>query len=206
MWMLAVLSGKAQTFSEWFHQNSTRLKYYAEQVAAFQAYLGELQKGYQISDAGLGSISGSKQGEFDVHSGYYASLGAINPALGKLGEITEIISLQAAIIQRFSNALARYRVNGFLGADRLTYIGQTYSDVLQASLADVAMLTDVLTAQDYQMTDDQRMNRISELDTTMRDRYAFTLAFTDGTDLLERQQAAELAEVGTLKALYGIPY
>jgi len=69
----------------------------------------------------------------------------------------------------------------------------------------VEVLTQVLTAQDVQMTDDQRLGRIEALDTAMRDRYAFTLAFIDGTDVLEQQEAAEMAEVGTLKTYYGVP-
>jgi hypothetical protein len=203
--LLGTITVKAQTFSEWFNQNSTRLKYYGQQIAAFQVYIGELEKGNRASAAGLGAISASKKGEYDLHNGYYSSLGEINPVLGKMGEVAEIVRLQAAIIQRFTNALARYRAGGFLGPDQVIYIWQTYRNVLQAVLADVTLLMAVLTAYDYQMTDDQRMGRIRELDMAMRDRYAFTLAFTDGTDLLEQQQAAELAEVGNLKAFYGVP-
>jgi hypothetical protein len=203
--LLGMLPGKAQTFAEWFNQNGTRLKYYAQQIAAFQAYLGELQKGYGISDDGLGAISGGKQAEFGMHKDYYTSLGEINPVLGKMGEVAEMISLQAAIIQQFTSALARYQTDGLLGVDRLTYISQVYGNVLQAGLADVEVLTKVLTAQDFQMTDDQRLGRIKALDVATRDRYAFTLAFMDETDVLEQQQASELSEVGTLKAYYGIP-
>lgn len=203
--LLLVLSCRAQTFAEWFKQNSTRLKYCGRQIAALQAYLGELEKGYQISDAGLRAISDSKQGEYNSQNTYYASLWEINPSLGQLGEVAEIAALQAAIIQRFREALARYRRDGMLGADRLAYIGQVYSNLLQAGLADVQGLADVLTAHDWQMTDDQRIGRIRELDAAMRDRYAFTLSFTDRADMLERQQASELAAVGTVKAFYGVP-
>jgi hypothetical protein len=205
MLLMGMVPGKAQTFAEWFNQNGTRLKYYAQQIAAFQAYLGELKKGYSISDDGLGAIGGSKQAEFDLHNDYYTSLGEINPALGKMGEVAELISLQAAIIQRFTSAMARYRSGGLFGADRLAYVGQVYDNVLKAGLADVEVLTEVLTVQDFEMTDDQRLGRIKTLDSAMRDRYAFTLAFMDGADVLEQQVAEEMGEVGTVKAYYGIP-
>ena len=204
-WVLAALPGRTQTFTEWFSQNSTRLKYYGQQIAAFQVELGKLEKGYRISEAGLGAISGSKKAEYDLHNGYYASLGDVNRAIGELDEVAEIVSLQAAIIERFTSALGRYRSGGLLGADRLGYIGQVYSNVLQAGLADVEILTEVLTAHDLQMTDDQRMGRIRELDRVMRDRFAFTLAFTNGTDLLAQQQAREHADLGMLKVFYGLP-
>jgi hypothetical protein len=204
-WLFMALPARAQTFSEWFKQNSTRLRYYASQIAALQTYLGEMERGYQVSNAGLATISGSKQGEFGLHQDYYASLGDINPVLGKLGEAAEIGVLQAAIIERFSNALTRYRNDGLLGAERLTYLGEVYSTVLQAGLADVATLTDVLTANHWQMTDDQRMGRIRELDAAMLDRYSFTLAFTDRADLLERQQVAEDTDIKAVMGLYGVP-
>ena len=113
--LLMMVAGRAQTFAEWFQQNSTRLSYYGQQIAQLKIWLVELNKGYGIADAGLGSINGSKQGEYDLHSAYYASLGAINPAVGQLGEVAEVIELQAAIIQRFSDALSRYRASGRLG-------------------------------------------------------------------------------------------
>lgn len=203
--MFLSLAGRTQTFAEWFKQNSTRLKYYAKQIAALQVYLGELDKGYQIADGGLGAIGDGKQREYGLHSDYYASLGQINPALRQLGEVAEIAALQAAIIQRFTDALARYRRDGLLGIDRLAYIGQTYSNLLQAGLVDAGVLVDVLAADNWRMTDDQRLARIREIDAAMRDRYSFTLAFTDQTDMLERQLAAEQAGVGTVRALYGIP-
>ena len=205
IWLLPVLPSRAQTFAEWFQQNSTRLQYYAKQIVALQLYLGEVGKGFQISNAGLGDIGSSKQGEFDLHNGYYTSLVEVNPDIGGSAEVTEIATLQAAIIQRFTDALARYRRDGILSADRVAYMAQVYSAVLQAGQADVETLTAVLTDHEWQMTDDQRMGRIRQLDAAMKDRYAFTLAFTDGADMLERGEAWEGTDVGTVKGLYGIP-
>lgn len=201
--LLLVLPGRAQTFAEWFKQNSTRLKYYARQIAALQIYAGELEKELQVSDAGLTAISGSKQGEYDLHQGYYASLEDINPAVGQMPEVAEIRDLQAAIMQRFSMALSRYRSDGVLGADRVATVEQAYSAVLQACSSDVAALAAVLTTGNWQMTDDQRIARIRGLDAAMRQRYAFTMAFTGRADLLELEIATESGEIGTVNGLYG---
>lgn len=202
--VLLAVSGRAQTFAEWFQQNATRLEYYAQQVAAWEAYLGQLKKGYDICDAGLGVITGSKQGEYDLHSNYYASLVQVSPALGQMGVVAEIVALQAAIIDRFTVALARYRRDGLLGADQIAYIGEVYDNMLQAGLADVEALADVLTSGDLQMTDGERMERIGVLASAMRDRYAFTLTFTDKAAVMEGQLAAERAVVGTVASLYGL--
>jgi hypothetical protein len=203
--LLMMVSGRAQTFAEWFQQNSTRLKYYGQQIAELEVWLQELKKGYSITDAGISSINGSKQGEYDLHGAYYSSLLAINPDVGQLGEVAEIVELQAAIIKRFTDALSGYRANGRFGADYLGYIQNVYGNVLQAGVADVAVLTDLLTAGGLQLTDDQRMSRIMELDAGTRERYRFTLAFTDRADLLGTQAAAQQADMGAVRGIYGIP-
>ena len=203
--LLLTVSVRAQTFAEWFKQNSTRLKYYARQVEALQVFAGELEKELEVSDAGLTTISGSKQGEYQLHQSYYASLAEINPAVGQMPEVAEIRNLQAAIVQRFSGALVRYRSDGVLGPDRLVSVEQVYATVVKTGSDDLETLAGVLTAGNWQMTDDQRMGRVRELDAAMRQRYAFTLAFTDRTDLLELEIAAEGGDIGTVKGLYGGP-
>src|ERR1700761_4953810 len=100
-----IVSGHGQTFAEWWQQNSTRLKYYAKQVADLEAYLGEVKHGYQVCNTGISAIGSGKQAEFDLHNGYYNSFERVNPALGAIGEVTEILALQTAIIRRFSAGL-----------------------------------------------------------------------------------------------------
>jgi len=125
--------------------------------------------------------------------------------VGQLGEVAEVIELQAAIIQRFTDALSRYRASGRLGVDGLVYVQGVYANILRAGISDVALLTDLLTGGDLQLTDDQRMKRITELDAGMRDRYRFTVAFTDRADLLGTQVAAQQVDIGTVRGIYGIP-
>ena len=203
--LVVSLVGRAQTFAEWFKQSSTRLKYYSQQIAALQVYVGELSKEFQISGEGLGAISDSKQAELNLHQDYYASLENIDPVVAGMGEVGEIGALQAAIIQRLSNALTRYRNDGLLGADGLAYIGQVYSAVLQAGVEDVETLTAVLTANDWQMTDGQRIAGIRELDVAMRRRYEFAIDFTDRVDVLERHRASEYVDIKAALGLYGGP-
>ena len=101
--------------------------------------------------------------------------------------------------------MSGYRANGRFGADYLNYIQNVYGNILQAGVSDVAVLTDLLTGGELQLTDDQRMSRIVELDAGMRDRYRFTLAFTDRADLLGTQVAAQQSDIGAVRGIYGIP-
>ena len=94
--LAGALSGRAQTMAEWFDQNATRKQYNDQQIAALGTFITVMGKGYSIVESGLSTIKGIKAGEFNLHSNFYASLESINPAIGNMGEIAEIIALQLA--------------------------------------------------------------------------------------------------------------
>jgi hypothetical protein len=192
-------------FAQWFEQGSTQIKYYIQQIAELEVYIKDLEKGYSIVEDGLRVIGQIKQGEFDLHNAFYDALDAVNPNVSSLGECVEIVALQAAIIERFSESMSRYRSSTRFGASEVEYIGQVYQTVLTDGLADVNALIDILTADKLKMSDDQRMARIRALDLSMRQRYELTAGFTNGADMLDAQRGAALGDIGTLQTLYGIP-
>jgi hypothetical protein len=196
---------RAQSFDDWFEQNKTRLKDNEQQIAALKIYIGYAEKGYKIVESGLSMIRGIKSGEFNLHNSFYSSLEAINPAIGHMGELLEIMALQVAIVERFSSALSRYRQNASLGANEVDYIGKVYSLVLSDGLSDINALLDIITANKLQLSDDQRMERIEDLDAAMKKRYSFTAGFTNQADLLCLQRQAAGTETGTVKGMYGLP-
>jgi len=205
-WLLLVAGAcRAQTTAEWLEQNKTRLKYYEQQIVTLQTYIGYAQKGYSIMESGLNTISELKSGEFNLHNAFYNSLEAVNPAIGNMGEVLEIVALQAAIVERFTTALSRYRQTTGLHADEVTYIGNVYALVLSDGIADISSLIDIITANKLKMSDDQRMAQIRDLDRSMKDRYSFTTGFTDQADWLSLQRQMDGGDVGTIKGLYGLP-
>lgn len=205
--VLLAMSGmsRAQGLAGWFGQSKTELKDYEQQIAALGTYIGQMEKGYGIVGSGVNTIGGIKSGEFNLHNAFYSSLSAINPAVGGLSEVVEIVALQAAIVERFSSALSRYRQGTGLGASEVAYIGEVYSLVLSDGLADVTALLDIVTANRLKMSDDQRVQRIGELDVAAKERYSFTAGFTDRADLLCLQRQGADGEVGVVKGLYGLP-
>jgi hypothetical protein len=202
--LAGALSGRAQTFAEWFDQNATRKQYDEEQITALGTFIKVMEKGYGIVESGLSTIKGIKAGEFNLHSNFYASLESINPAVGNMGEIAEIVSLQLATAERVKAALARYRQNGSLGTDEVTAVSQVLQGVVNAEISDVNTLMQIITAGKFQMTDDQRMGYIRELDASARTRFAFAAGVTDQADIASLQRQAELAQAEVVMGLYGL--
>src|SRR5215470_7473984 len=94
---------QAQSFDVWFQQKKTQKKYLLQQIAALQVYLDYLEKGYSISKEGLGMIQDLKNGEFVLHDSFFNSLKIVNPVVRKGAEVTEIVALQLAIVNRFKS-------------------------------------------------------------------------------------------------------
>ena len=69
----------AQTWAEWFRQNSTQKKYLLQQIAALSVYSGYLGKGYLVARNGLSVIQQLRQGEVNLHDTHFKSLVALNP-------------------------------------------------------------------------------------------------------------------------------
>jgi len=203
--LLLAGAGNAQVLGGFFNQNSTRKTDNEEQISVLQAFITVAEKGYSIVESGLSTIKGIKTGEFNLHSTFYASLESINPAVGNMGEVAEIVALQLATAERVNAALARYRQSGSMGADDMTVIGQAFQTVVNAGTADINTLIQIITASQLQMTDDQRMERIRELDAAGKARYELAAGFTDEADMLSLQRQAEVAQIATLQGLYGVP-
>lgn len=201
-WVLLLLGlvrvCQAQTFDEWFEQNKTRKQYNEAQISALQTYIGVAEKGWALMESGLGAIKEIKSGEFSLHGSFYASLLAINPAIAGMGEVADIIVLQAAMVTRFKNALAGYAGQ----ADLVSEVGRVYQAMVSEGLADVNALIDLVTADRLQMTDDQRAAGVRALDERMRERYAVTQEVTGEADLLSMQRAWDSADRQAVLGLY----
>ena len=60
------LSGQSQVLDEWTNQSATQKKYLVQQIASLKVYIDYLEKGYNITEKGLNTISDLKNGEGKV--------------------------------------------------------------------------------------------------------------------------------------------
>jgi hypothetical protein len=178
---------QAQTFSEWFRQKKTQIKYLIQQIAADEVFLNELKKGYSIAQNGLSFIGDMKKGEFDLHTTYFNSLKAVSPTIAKYSRINDIISYQHAIMENFKKILQAKNIS----QSEINYMNVVYNNMSSDCNKSLDELIDVVTDDIYTMKDDQRIKRIDAIYCDMKDKYAFTQSFTSEALLLsaERQNA-----------------
>lgn len=191
---------KAQTFDEWWHQKSTQIKYLTQQIAALQVYGNYLKQGYQISQNGLGTINGWTKGEFNLHADYYSSLKTVNPEIKDNPKAAAIVQYAGIIPGQFDHLNS---LDG-LTIDNRRYIATVQNKVLTECDADIAELQLIMTSGKAEMTDDERIKRLDQVYSRIKDKYAFTLSFCNQVKTLLLQKTQYEQSIQTLRRLYGI--
>lgn len=197
--------GYSQNFDEWFNQKKTQTKYLIEQIAALQAYLGEVQQGYTTLHKGLSLIGDIKNGEFSLHQNYFNDLNAVNPSIMKYPKVAGILSLQLGMLRQYHDALRVVRESGEFNASEIAYIKKVYDNLTTEAEKDLDELTTVTTTGDMQMTDDKRLMVIDRRYADMRDKYAFLENFNTRVSQLAAQRKRGQSYAEALKKLYDQP-
>ena len=186
----------AQTFAEWFSQKKTQIKYLINQIAACQVYAGYLEKGYDIAQKGLATIYDIKKGEFDLHTAFFSSLKSVNPKIKSYSKVADIISYESAIIKEFKQ-IQKFNDSYFNGV---------YSNMARECDQSLDELINVITDDRFEMTDDERIKRIDTIWLDMKDKYAFTKAFTSEANLFFAQKQFESNETDFGYRIFGLQH
>jgi hypothetical protein len=195
---------QAQTFAEWFEQKKTEIKYYLNQIAAFKAVASDIEKGYKIAGQGLDFISAMKKGELNLHSAFFSSLESVNPAIAKYGKIADIIAYQIAIIRDFRKAIGQFEASNQFSPGELAYLNRVYTNMSLECSKILDELTNLISDNVFEMSDDQRIKRIDGIYSDTQNKYAFTQSFTSESTLLLSERQSEFNDVETSMMLNGL--
>ena len=195
---------QAQTFDEWFRQKATQKKYLFQQIAALKVYLYYVQKGYAFAQKGLTTISHIKQGDFDLHRDFFSSLKGVNPKINSFARIADIVALQLKVVQVYTAIRKQVNNDNLFGKREMDYIFKVFENVLSDCSGILMDLTAVVTANNLEMKDDERLKRIDALYTNMQDAYIFSEGFKTEIKLLCLQRKKEAADVQLGRALHDL--
>ena len=193
-----VTTSKSQTWNEFFKQKKTQRKYLLQQIAALEVYIGYVRKGYEIADQGISTVRSIRDGEFGLHSAFFTSLRAVNPAIRNHTKVAEIVAMQLSV----SNSLKEMKTDDYLSAEILAYISQVAAVVLKECAADLDELLLVITAGKTEMKDDERLDRLDKVYTAMKDKSVFVQSFSGEVHILTGQRRSEQQSITDLKQLY----
>jgi hypothetical protein len=189
---------KAQTADEIFNQKKTQLRYLAEQIVSLRVYAGYVHDGYEIVSDGVQNVKSLKNGEFNLHDTYFKSLKVINPSIRSSRKIAEIISLQSNILKSL-NKMERLQ---YLPAYQREYIVNVKTQVLVECQKDLEELSLVITSNQLEMKDEERIQRIDKIQAAMSDKMNFTLSFCNELSILVHQKRSEERSITHTRKLY----
>lgn len=194
----------AQTFDEWFRQKATQKKYLIQQIAALQVYLGHVQKGYNIAQNGLTVISDSKEGDLNLHRDFFSSLKNINPKINSYAKVADVVAIQLRIVQVYREVRKQVMKDNLFGEKEANYIFKVFESVLEDCNGIIMDLTAVITSNNLEMKDDERLKRIDALYNSIQEAYIFAQGFSNEIKLLRLQRKKEAADVQTSRILNDI--
>lgn len=197
-------NAKAQLFKEWFQQKKTQKQYLLKQIAELQLYIGYLKSGYDIVESGVSTIRDIKSGEFSLHDVYYTSLKSVNPKIRQHPQARTVLSNQQYILDLTTSLQQACKESNQLPLTQKDLI----EGVCEELAADVERNTDemikVLSNNELEMTDDQRMQRIQFLHDYSLRQLVFIKGLSADFFLVTRQRGQDERDQQRIKQLYDL--
>jgi len=191
VFLLFFLAGTKMTAQGFFNQKGAWIKNQLKQIALWEVYLKDIEKGYEIGRQGLNIIGDIKNGEFHLHLDHFNALMEVNPGIEKYSRAVEILLLQSDIKK-------------LVVKSDDDYINSVFTHLMDGCNADVYQLNMLLSSGIYSMTDDERMRNIDKLYLDMKDKYAFAKSFANDVKILSLQHLKEKNEVKTSRLLNNV--
>src|SRR6185436_2817513 len=194
----------AQTLAEWTQQKKTQIEYLLDQIAANKVSIDNLEKGYEIAKTGLNTIQNIKKGDFNLHRDFFGSLEIVNPKIKTYTRVADIIAYQVRIVKNISTTIKNLKESGQFNTDELDYSKAVFENLLDECVKNVDELYLVITSDELQMTDDERIKRIDQLYTDMQDKYSFCQSFSKECSVIALQRLGEQLEIKFSKQLNNV--
>jgi len=189
--------GSAQGLSNIFNQKAADLKSMGKQIVLLQLYIGWIEKGYNIARSGLTLIGEIKQGELNLHSVFFSSLSSVNPAIRRYSKVAAIIEYELSAIRELGKIPAIKN----LTTREMAYLLTVKENLLQECVKILENLTEVLSGNAYQMSDDERIKQIDRMYYDMGDKWFLAKQFTQEARMISVQRQGDMANIKTLENL-----
>lgn len=175
-----------------------------EKLAQFRKILKNMKDGYQIIFKGYTAVKDISQGNFNLHKTFLDGLLQVSPTVKKYKRITDIVNYQLRIAKEYKDAIKQIRLDKQFTVDEMDYLTKTYKSLFDESLKRLEELALVITNGKLRMSDDERLQAIDRIYTSVEDQYSFLKDFSNSALVLSMQRKAERIEIEMSKKLYGL--
>lgn len=174
-----------------------------EKLAQFVKILSDMKKAYDMLYKGYTTIKDISNSSFNLHKNFLDALLQVSPTVRKYKRITDIINIQIRIVKQARSALIEFRSNGEFTVDEIKYLSGVYDGLTKSSLQSLDELAMVITAGKLRMSDDERLQAIDRIYSSVEDQFSFLQEFNNQTMVLSMQRKSEGAEIELSKRIGG---
>jgi hypothetical protein len=199
--MGVVLYVHAQNWDEWFQQKKTQIKYLAEQIALLNTYGSAVNKGYKIAQEGLANIGKVKEGDFNLHRQHFASLTRVNEAVKNGGDMKDIELIYESIQRVYEKHRQFVRSCRQFSSGEMQYFSTLFKGVMEKANDTVEEGLLLLSDDQLQLSDDERIRRLTSLRNKIKDLYAFVASFEDDVTRVAILREMENRDIKRLRQL-----
>jgi hypothetical protein len=201
---LLCASAHCQTLAEWTQQKKTKIQYLLDQIAANKVFINYVEKGYSIAKLGLTAIQDIKSGDFNLHRDFFHSLEIVNPSIKSYTRVADIIACQVRIVKDISAMIRDITASGQFNVAELDKIKLVFQNLLNECLENADEFYLVITPGELQMSEIERIKRIDQIYSKMKDNYSFCKSFDNECLVLATQRLNEVFEIKVGKQLNGV--
>jgi len=157
-----------------------------------------------LSETKLTEISDWAEKQKDLYSDYFDELWKVKEAVEYYHRIEDIIDKQVKIVDEYESAFKLFKEDDHFTGEELDYMEKVYTGIIDQSLKNLDQLFLVINSFTTQMSDEKRMEIITNAGDQMDENYNDLKTFNTQNTMLSLQRSKDMEQVNVVKQLYGI--
>lgn len=158
----------------------------------------------ELNQLKLNEIAGYSGDQQKLFSEYYKELWQVKPYLGTYQRIKDLTVKQARLVGAYRQYWNLFHDDQHFSPDELNQMQKVYTGILNDSVQNLDQLVQAITANQTQMSDEQRLEAINRASNALDGNYRDLQQFNQSNQLLSFERAKDQHELATLKIYYGI--
>ena len=194
----------AQGTGGFFNQQSSKQKLMLQQVAELEGGLQLVKAGYHISEKGLSKATELKDSTYDLNSNYFNSLLKVTAAIRVNPAVKSITDMSEQIDKLFKTETDLEVQQKIFSLTEINYVRSVYSGMQKKCGEDLQELQLIITPGKLQLTDHERLERLSKMEHDMMEKLSFSRSFITQCRTISIGRISTKTDNQRLKKLYGI--
>jgi hypothetical protein len=157
-----------------------------------------------MSELHLNEITGWVQQQKDLYSEYYNELWQVKTIITDYHRIKEIYQKQTQLVAEYNQAWHLLQQDKHFTAGEISYMGQVYSGILDATVQNINQLLVVVNALTTQMSDAQRMAFINQVGHQVDKNYDDLHRFNTQNSLVSLSRTKDENDAAMVRWMYGL--